>query len=359
MLLLAQSDVEQILTAFGSDGVMDRIIERLTEGLAEVHAGRAAMSPTRDGFLRSHPVPGIIEWMPHRVDGASTTIKTVSYSPANPQQFGLPTIAATVAQFDDVTGQPTALCDGALLTAMRTGAASAIATRVLSAPGSGTVGVIGTGAQAVTQLHALSRVMPIERVLAWDVCRAHLLSYTDRVAFLNLKVEEATPEEVGKFADVIVTATSVGAGAGPVFEDVGLADHVHVNAVGADLVGKVELPRSLLLRATVCADHPEQALREGECQQLSANQVHLTLAQICAEPESAGDSRHGPTVFDSTGVAIEDHITLNVFVELARQAGIGTDVDVDSRTSDPLNPYSLSLPETSSFESMRGFAPVR
>ncbi|WP_042439533.1 ornithine cyclodeaminase family protein [Streptacidiphilus albus] len=339
-LLIAQDDIARIIGQVGRDALMRRMIERLSEGFTAVHRGTVQLSPLRDGFERPDPVPGIIEWMPHRVGGDSTTIKTVAYSPANPDRFGLPTIVGTVARYDDITGCLSVLCDGIVLTAIRTGAVSALASRALAHPDSRTVGMIGTGAQAVTQLHALSLTLPVERVLAWDTDPAHLASFAERVAFLGLDVRATTPEEIARQADVITTATSIEVGRGPVFQDTDVREHLHVNAIGADLVGKTELPRSLLERALVCPDHPLQALREGECQRLTHDQLGPSLAQLVADPASVADARGRLTVFDSTGIALEDHLALDVFVEFATELGLGTRVDLEYRPSNAIDPYS-------------------
>ncbi|WP_144122740.1 ornithine cyclodeaminase family protein [Catellatospora sichuanensis] len=319
---------------------MNLMIERLREGLGRVHAEGRQLSPLRDGFVRTGPVPGIIEWMPHHDSGDSITIKTVAYSPANPDRFGLPTIVGTVARFDDVTGRLIALSDGVVLTAIRTGAVSAIASAALAHPDSRTVGLIGAGAQSITQLHGLTLTLPIETVLVWDTDPERLASFATRAAFLGLDVRCASPEEIAVGADVITTATSVGIGGGPVLPDRGLREHLHVNAVGSDLVGKTELPKSLLHRALVCPDHPEQALREGECQQLSRDQLGPALGALCADPASVAHARNSLTVFDSTGFALEDHIALDVFLEIATAIGAGTSVSLEYQPMDAVDPYS-------------------
>ncbi|GAA2382296.1 alanine dehydrogenase [Streptomyces glaucosporus] len=339
-LLITQADIRRILDEIGRSEIMNRVIDRLTEGFRQVHLEGGELSPLRDGFLRPVPAPGIIEWMPHRAEGESVTIKTVAYSPGNPRLFGLPTILGTLTRFDDTTGRLVAVADGVLPTAIRTGAASAVATRALARPDSRTVGLVGTGAQAVTQLHALSLVLPVERVLAWDTEPEHLRSFARRVSFLGLDVEPATPADIAARADVITTATSVGVGRGPVLPDVPGREHLHVNAVGADLVGKTELPQGLLERAVVCPDHPEQALREGECQRLAADALGPSLARLCAEPGTAAALRDTTTVFDSTGIALEDHLVLDVLLEAAAETGAGTGVDLEYHPEDALNPYS-------------------
>ena len=101
--------------------------------------------------------------------GDRAVVKMVSYNPINPMRFELPTIVSTMNMYDLKTGNLRALCDGTHLTAVRTGAASAIASELLAHPDSSVIGLIGCGAQAVTQLHALSRCFHIDEVLAFDI----------------------------------------------------------------------------------------------------------------------------------------------------------------------------------------------
>ncbi|MBB1242007.1 ornithine cyclodeaminase family protein [Streptomyces durbertensis] len=341
--VLNERDVAQAVARVGADALMDRVIDRLHEGLAEVGRGTRRLSPQRGGFLRAEPVPGIWEWMPHREPGDSITLKTVGYSPGNPGRFGLPTILGTVARYDDTTGALTALVDGVLLTAVRTGAASAVASRLLAAPDSRVVGLVGAGAQSVTQLHALTRVFPVERVLVWDVDVDHLASFRERVAFLDLEVRPAQPAEIVAESDIVCTATSVPVGAGPVLPaDVPHRPHLHVNAVGADLVGKTELPLGLLRRAHVVPDHPEQARHEGECQRLTVDELDLSLGELCARPELAEERRGRLTVFDSTGFALEDHLAMEVLLEVAAEYDLGTRLRIEHHPADALNPYALA-----------------
>ncbi|MBW1602506.1 ornithine cyclodeaminase family protein [Streptomyces sp. JJ66] len=329
-----------MLHEYGRDELMRRVIDRIAEGLAAVHTGAAELSPLRDGFNRAEPVPGIIEWMPHREPGNGVTVKTVAYSPGNPGRYGLPTILGTVARYDDLTGRLLAVADGVLLTALRTGAVTAVASRALARPDSATVGLIGTGAQAVTQLHALALEFPVRTVLAHDRDPAHLASFARRAAFLGLDVRPADPAHIARSCDIIVTATSTEVGAAPVLPDVPTREHLHVNAIGSDLIGKTELPPGLLHRALVVPDHPEQARREGECQQLTADHIGPELSRVCAEPERFAAARERLTVFDSTGIALEDHLALDVLTEAAVAIGAGTRLALEYHPSDLLDPYS-------------------
>ena len=164
------------------------------------------------------------------------------------------------------------MADGTFLTALRTGAASAVASSVLADPHSRTVGLIGCGAQAVTQLHALSRLFPIERVCLFD---------TD--ASVSRGFPGSNPRGWTGSHRLRVCRSPPGRRRGrhPVHPDLG-RDRRRAGDRGRGsqavtahqrrrlgLPQKIELPHSILQRAFVCADFPEQALREGECQQLS------------------------------------------------------------------------------------------
>ncbi|MDG4795596.1 ornithine cyclodeaminase family protein [Micromonospora sp. WMMD1082] len=339
-LVIRQADMAALIDAHGRDALMDRMIERLAEALREAVLSNGH-TPAREGFRRCQGSSGVLEWMPHHEPGRSVTIKTVAYTPSNPGSLGLPTILGTVARFDDITGHLVAIADGVLLTAVRTGAASAVASRLLATPESRVIGLVGAGAQAVTQLHALSRVFAFDRVLVHDTEPQHAASFADRVAFIGLPVEVAGVPEIEAESDIICTATTVPVGAGPVLPSRHLRPHVHVNAVGADLPGKVELPVHLLRTALVCPDHLGQARREGECQQLADHEIGPELTILSADPELARPHQRRTTVFDSTGFALEDHVALDVVLELAVEAGLGHHVELESISGDALDPYPL------------------
>lgn len=150
------------------------MVTRLREAFVAADKG---LTPVRDGFLRGSGHTAILEWMPHHSPGRSITIKTVAYTPTNPAAFQLPTIIGTLTRYDDETGRLLAVCDGVLPTAIRTGAASAIASEVLAHPGSKVLGLVGAGAQAVTQAHALSRVFPLQQILVYDIDQDHARSF--------------------------------------------------------------------------------------------------------------------------------------------------------------------------------------
>lgn len=340
-VVIGQAELATIVAAAGRDTLMDTMIERL-HGAFVSAAGREG-TPVREGFRRGANASGVLEWMPHHEPGRSVTIKTVAYTPTNPEALGLPTILGTVTRFDDVTGRLVAISDGVLLTALRTGAASAVASRLLARPESRAVGLIGAGAQAVTQLHALSRVFDVDQVLVYDINPKHAESFLDRVAFVGLDVRVAGVREIEECCDIICTATSVPIGGGPVLPGDHVRPHAHLNAIGSDLPGKTELPVGLLRRALVCPDHVGQARREGECQRLRDADIGPDLPTLCEHPELAVANRDRLTVFDSTGFALEDHVALDVILDYAVKLGVGHRLQVELIPVNALNPYELAV----------------
>lgn len=339
--ILCQRDIKRILSVVGRDAMMDRLISELHRGFARLGRGETDEPPPRTGFARRGDVPGVIELMPHRVAGSGVTVKTVSYNPQNPERFHLPTIVGTVSRVDDDSGSLVALADASTITTMRTGAVAAIATRLLAWPGSATLALIGAGAQAVTQAHGLSRVLPLERVLVSDIKPEHAESFAGRVAFLGLPVEVTDAATATAAADVLCTVTSAPVGGEPVVPAQPRLAHLHVNAIGADEPGKTELPRALLDDAFICVDHPGQARAEGEFQQLPDRELGPSLAELCAAPEIAAPHRGSLSVLDSTGSAFADHVAFDVLLGFADELGLGHKMPIESAPEDVLDPYSL------------------
>ncbi len=336
--LLTSHDIARLVSRVGADVFLDALIQRLTTAVASYDKADFD-TPPREGF---HYANGLVEWMPlyHRND--SVFMKMVGYHPANPVDQRTPTVVASLSSFDANTGQLTAIADGALLTAMRTGAASAVATSLLAEKDSRNLGLIGCGAQAVTQLHALSRVCSFDTVRVYDTNSAVANSFSERVANVvsdSVYVQQCSLVELVGKSDVICTATSVDRNSGPVFHDVETKPHLNINAVGADLPGKTELPLSLLRKAFVVPDFPAQAVNEGECQRLTRDEIGPSLAEVAAAPLKFQSKQQNLSVFDSTGWALEDFIALELASELASKYQIGSHVAIESETRDPWNPY--------------------
>ena len=342
-LLLSHRDLRWVVRRVGLTPLMDELIARLGAAFATFDERTTAI-PVRTGFHYDRPATGLIEWMPLMQRHREVVMKIVGYHPDNPQAHGLPTILSTITAYDTATGHLTAVADGTLLTAMRTGAASAVSSRLLASPASRTLGLIGCGAQAVTQLHALSRVFALDEVLLCDVDPAALRSFPARVAGLvpsGIELRSCPAEEVVAGSDILSVATSVEVGRGPVFAPCESKPWLHVNAVGSDFPGKTELPLAFLQQCFVCPDTVAQARVEGECQQLQPAEIGAGIVDVARKAESYRSAQSRRTVFDSTGWALEDQVALDLVLEHARALGLGSEMQIESVGHDPRDPYEL------------------
>ncbi len=146
-------------------------------------------------------------------------------------------------------------------------------------------------------------------------------------------------------ADIICTATSIDPGAGPLFANVATKPHVHINAVGSDFPGKIELPLDVLHNSFVCPDFKAQAKIEGECQQLTDEHIGPVLSEVVQQESKYSHVRNERTVFDSTGWVLEDQIVMELFMEYAKEFGLGQEMEIEITSGDAMNPYDFANQE--------------
>ena len=259
--------------------------------------------------------------------------KTNANFPDNPGR-GLATIQGTLLLADTASGVPLAVMDSASVTALRTGAATAVAARRLARAGSRSATIVGCGAQGETQLAALAAVLPLQQawVLDADPARAKGLAARAERA-LGLRVEPATDLRASlQRSDVCVTCTPARRGF------VAAADvraGTFVAAVGADSQGKQELEPALLGTATLVVDALEQCAEIGELQHalaaglMTRADVHAELVDVVAGRRPGRTREDEITVFDSTGTALQDVAAAAVVYEKARAVGRGLEVRFD------------------------------
>lgn len=249
-------------------------------------------------------MPGI------RAGGSGFSVKLVTVVGANPAR-GLPTVQAVVVWFDGATGRPLALIDGATLTAMRTGAASGVATRLLARRDASVAAIIGAGAQAEWQLRAVLAARPIRRFLVYARTAATREAFARRVAAeVGVDVEPMdSAEDAVRLADVVCCATTSST---PAFDAAWLRPGAHVNGVGAFRLGMVELPPELFARASLVAvDSREAAMAEAGDIVAAIERGVLredALVEIGSVAPSWVDERaeDAITAFKSVGLAIQD-----------------------------------------------------
>ena len=260
-------------------------------------------------------------------------VKIVNVHPNNPTKYGLPTVMATIVLLEPETGYPMCVMDGTWLTAIRTGAGSGVATKYLAKAGPISIAMIGAGVQARAQLMALAQVRPILSVRVYDIVPQAAERFVESMRRIvkgkltNVSsVDEATQE-----ADVIVTAT-------PAREPVLFSRHVrpgvHINAIGADAPGKQEVETEIVRRAKVVVDDMEQAGHSGEVQTclreglLTRGDIYAELGDIVAGKKKGRESDDEITIFDSTGLAIQDVSTALAVYKNATRRHVGTRVSM-------------------------------
>lgn len=341
-LILESQDIQKIISTIGVDRVMDDLIDLLYDTI-NTFSPENTQIPARSGFHYTFPFTGLIEWMPLHARGEQITVKMVGYHPGNPDIFNFPTILSSVYRFDTRSGHLMAIMDGVLSTALRTGAISGVATRLMAKPDSTTLGIIGCGAQSITQIHAISRSMDIETVLYYDTDKASRDSLQARMTPLGLTCDfkSSSIKEIVAQSDVLCTATSIDIGQGPLFQELETKGHLHVNAVGSDFPGKTEVPLDLLRSSIVIPDFKDQAIVEGECQQLTTAEIGPELSALIKAPNKYKYIQDRRSVFDSTGWALEDHVVMDLMIKYANELQIGSKLAIEYFPEDTKNPYEF------------------
>jgi alanine dehydrogenase len=260
--------------------------------------------------------------------GGQLGVKAGGYFPGNAAK-GIVNHQSTVFLFDPDTGQPTAMVGGGLLTAFRTAAASAISIDRLARPDARVLGMVGAGHQAGFQLRAAARVRAFTKVIAWNLHPDMLPKLGEIAAELDLPFE-AVPLERMVEADVIITITSSPAAS---LMSAHVAPGTHLACMGTDTRGKQEVEPALLGRASVFADEVAQSVSIGEAQHaVAAGLVDATtitpIGDVLIGAHPGRRSAEEITLFDGTGVGLQDLAVAAVAVKRARERGLGTEVDV-------------------------------
>lgn len=255
-------------------------------------------------------------------------LKAGGYWPNN-QKRDLINHQSTVFLFDPDTGRVEAAVGGNLLTALRTAAASAVSIRHLAPEGAKVLGMIGAGHQSAFQMKAAARVGNFERVIGWNPHPEMLTRLADTAAELGLPFEAVELPRLGAEADVIISITSAFE---PLLMNAQVKGRTHIAAMGTDTKGKQELDPELVARARLFTDEVAQSVSLGEFQHahaagLIANSDVTPIGQVIAgKHKGRGDAE--VTIFDGTGVGLQDLAVAGAVVELARRQGKAVEVEI-------------------------------
>jgi len=243
-------------------------------------------------------------------------VKVVNVHPDNPKK-GLPTVMAVTIILDIETGIPVAILNATGLTDLRTGAAGGVAAKYLSPKKDIVLGVAGSGRQAEAQVAAISRDLDITGLKVWSRHPEHAEASAKK--FPGFDAKGVSLEKVCD-CDVLVTTTP---SREPIIRNEWIHEGMHINAIGADAKGKEELDPEILHRARVFVDDPAQAFHSGEVNVPIAKGLFETwmIAGTLGEVIIGKRKRESPkeiTVFDSTGLAIQDLAIASIAMKSAK-----------------------------------------
>ena len=256
-------------------------------------------------------------------------VKSGGYWPGNMAK-GLTNHQSVVVLFDPDTGRASALVGGNLLTALRTAAASALAIDLLARKDARVLGMVGAGHQAAFQLRAAARVRRFERVVAWNYHPEMLPRLGAVAAELGLPFEAVDLPTLGAEADAIVTITSSFA---PSLMDAHLRPGTHLSCMGTDTRGKQEVEAALLARARVFADEVAQSVTIGEAQHavaqgmIAADNI-VPIGDVVTGRHPGRRDAAEITLFDGTGVGLQDLAVAARAVANARARGVGLEAEI-------------------------------
>ncbi len=321
-LLDMPSVIAAVETAYKQKCVGEGVIWPLV--FYEFEPGKADMD-IKSGFIKGEGIYGL---------------KLVSWHGGNPEN-GLPALHGTTMVFDAPTGRPVGLLDAEYITGMRTGAAGAIGAKYLARKDSENLLLVGAGHQALFLLTATLLVLPgIKTVRVCDPmseanaeafcgkARAALPDYFD--SGLTIEAVTALESAVSK-SDVIITATP---SRKPLIRKEWLKPGTHLSCIGADMSGKQEIDEQILAGARVFTDDINQAFAVGECETagkkglLTPQTIAGEIGRLILDLAPGRQSEAEITVFDSTGIALQDLIVSHLALKLAGEKGAGTSVEL-------------------------------
>jgi ornithine cyclodeaminase/alanine dehydrogenase-like protein (mu-crystallin family) len=324
VLILSGHEVNTALSMAECIEVIDRTMRTISRRLARLPA-RTVMALPREGDLFA-VMPGFLE------DPCAMGSKLIAVYPRNPDH-GRSSHIGVLVMFDAHTGAPMAFIDAAAVTALRTAAASAVATRALSRPDSGDLAILGTGEQADMHLRAMALVRTLRRVRIWGRSPEKAMRLADLGRRSGLRTEAvASLREAVLDADLICTTT---AAQEPVLYGEWVAPGAHINLVGAAVATAREADDALVARSRFFVDFREAALAQaGEFRHAVGaglvNEDHILgeIGEVLDGKLSGRRSDAEITIYKSLGSAAQDLAVGQYLVERSRAEALGTLVNL-------------------------------
>ncbi|AZZ83068.1 ornithine cyclodeaminase [Gordonia alkanivorans] len=325
-LVLTHSDISALIDRHAVFDAVERAHADLSTGTAANPA--PAVMPLPDGG-------SVLPMAATATRQRASTVKLLSDMPGN-RAAGLPTQRSTILLVSDRTGECEAVLDGRLITAIRTAAASAVATAHLARSTSSTLGLIGAGTLAVEHTRAIARVRPIDKVVVWSRTEATVDEFRRRTSDLDVQVVYAdTPHDVLATADIVCTLTP---SKDPIVRGAWFRPGLHLNAVGAppradhrEIDGPGMGTGRLVVdsRATALAKSGDVLLAVAEGH-LADDAVTVELGDVIVDPRLGRRSDDDITLFNSVGIGLQDLVTARLLVDAALASDIGTRVEMSA-----------------------------
>jgi ornithine cyclodeaminase/alanine dehydrogenase len=324
-LLLTKDDVVWVLD-------MSDCMTAVEKAFAELASGTAVL-PLRIGIT---PPDGLALYMPaYLKEMKALACKVVTVYKNNPTKHSLPTTIGKVLLQDPETGAVICIMDGGYLTAVRTGAASGVATQHLARADKGQIaGIFGAGVQAKMQLWAMVAARELARAYVYDISEEATTAFIKEMsAKLKLEIIAAnSAEQMLDKADIICTATS---SATPLFDGSKVRPGTHINGIGSHTPSARELDTAIIKRSTLVADSFEACLKEAgdimiPLQEGAITQSHMQaeLGEVILGRKPGRTDAAEITLFKSNGLAIQDAATAKLVYDKAVEAGIGKEVEL-------------------------------
>ncbi len=314
MLVLTQSEVRDLLD-------LDLLVDALADAHAELSSGGASMPPRIAALVPEQE--GLLGVMPASSPSAGLACKLVTLFPHNTDRE---THQALIAVFDPVNGSPLALMDGTYITATRTAAGSALATRLLAREDVRVLAVIGTGVQARTHARAIPRVRAIEEIRVAGRDRAKAEALAEEIG----GVAADSYEEAIRGADVVAAATHASEA---VVRREWLSPGTHVNSVGLNPAGR-EVDEATVAEALLVVESRASALAPPpagapELAGIDPSRVHAELGEIVSGARPGRGSSEEITLYKSVGVAVQDAAAAALVLAAARERSVGREIELE------------------------------
>ena len=319
MIFLAEAEVRELLD-------LDELVDALADAHRDLSAGDASMPPRIAAMVEERQ--GLLGVMPAYLPSAGLACKLVTLFPQNTDRH---THQAVIVVFDPENGTPLALMDGTYITATRTAAGSALATRLLAREDAEVLAVLGTGVQAHSHARALPRVREFTEIRVAGRGRASAEELAREIGPQARAV--SSYEEAIRGADVVAATTH---STEPVVRREWLSPGVHVNSVGLNPMGR-EVDEQTVADALLVVESRESALAPPpagapELVGVAPADVHAELGELVAGIKPGRSSQDQITLYKSVGVAVQDVAAAALVLAAAQGRSVGLAIDLEGLT---------------------------